>query len=164
MALRAVVGATLLLAAAGCGNSTQLPEAPSSGGLTSGKVALSQTGNGAALVDQTTVAFSLDTSGSLVVRFNLISKAVTAQTITVRATLYDSRLSIIGDAQGGQINVPAGATVPVELNGPAPNGTIASALFEVTALSAPTPTVNGTPTPGTPAATTYPPGSTPTPT
>jgi hypothetical protein len=156
MAVRAVIGVAMLLAVAACGSDTKLPQAPPSGGLTNGAVSFAQTGNASAQIDQTTVAFSLDTAGSLVVKFTVKSTGSSSQTIVVRSTLYDTRLSIIGDAQGGEVNVAPGASVAIQLNGPAPSGTISSALFEVTALSAPTPTSNGTPTAGTPPASTLP--------
>jgi len=148
----AFVAATAAAAAAGCGGSTQLPEAATGGPVTAATVGFSQTGNADAHIQQGSITYRLDATGSLVVRLSLTSSAATTQTIAIRASLYNSSGSIIDDAVGGQIQVAPGATTQVELTGPQPQGTIASAVFEVTATAAPTPLTN-TPIPnGTPPA------------
>jgi hypothetical protein len=83
------------------------------------------------------VSYRLDGSGTLVVHLGVTSNASDKQTITARASLFDSRGSLIGDATGGQIGVSPGSTVTLQLNGPKPNGEIASATFEFTALPIP---------------------------
>jgi len=131
---------------AGCGSSSQLPEASGSP-LTTGTVGFSQTGNADAHIQKSSVTYRIDASGSLVVQLSLASSAAATQTISVRATLYNNLGSIIDDAVGGQVQVTPGGTAQVELTGPPPQGTIASAVFEVSATSAPTPLKN-TPIPG----------------
>jgi len=122
-----------------CG-STQIPEAPATSPLTSGTVGFSQTGNAQAQIQQDSITYRVDDSGSLVVHLSLTSNASAAQSLAVRASLYDNSGAVIGDATGGQVQVAPGSTVQLQLNGPAPQGTISSAVFEVTATSSPTPT------------------------
>jgi len=136
-----------------CGDTTRLPEAPATGALTAPPVRIDQTGNAAARINGSTVTFQLDDSGSLVVHVTVRSTAQNAQTLAIRASLFDSSDNIVGDATGGTVNVGPGVSLPVELTGPAPNGTIASARFELTTQAAPTPTSATPPaglgTPGT---------------
>lgn len=134
------------MALVACGSSS-VPEVASATPLTTATVGFSQTGNAAARVQAGTVTYRLDDSGSLVVTLNVISTAAAAETIAVRATLYNSSGAVVGDATGAQIQVVPGKTAPVQLNGPAPQGTIASAVFELTAVASPTPLKN-TPAPG----------------
>jgi hypothetical protein len=145
-----VFGAVLVscagMALAACGSSS-VPEVASATPLTTGSVSFSQTGNAAAHVQAGSVTYRLDDSGSLVVTLNVISTSATPQTIAVRASLYNSSGGVVGDATGAQIQVAPGKTAPVQLNGPAPQGTIASAVFELTAVASPTPLKN-TPVPG----------------
>jgi hypothetical protein len=133
---------TALLMLAACGSTQKLPEATSGGALTTSDVDshINQTGDAPATIDQSSVTFKVDDSGSLVVRLRLMSSASSPATFAVRGSLYDSGGNIIGDATGGEVNVDPGATASIELNGPPPHGTIASATFEVTSISAPTPT------------------------
>lgn len=136
---------------AGCGSSAQLPEASGSP-LTTGTVGFSQTGNADAHIEQGSVTYRVDASGSLLVQLSVTSSASATQTISIRASLYSSSGAIIDDAVGGEIHVAPGGTTPIELTGPPPQATIASAVFEVTTTGAPTPLTN-TPIPnGTPSA------------
>jgi hypothetical protein len=140
-------------AIAACGSTTRLPEAPSTGALTATSVQVRQTGNAPAQVDPTSATFQLDTSGSLVMHITVTSTASGPVTIAARASLYDSGGKLIGDAAGGDVNLAANAPTVLQLNGPAPNGTIAAATVEVTSQASPTPTAAtpqsqlGTPTP-----------------
>ena len=132
-------------ALAGCGSSSQ-PEVGATTRLTTGSVSVKQSGTARVQIQQTSVAYRLDDSGGLVVTLSVTSQAGTAQTIMARATLYNAAGAVIGDASGGSTQVPPGGTTTLQLNGPAPQGTIASALFEVTAISSPT-QIAGTPPP-----------------
>jgi len=141
---------TVLLVACG---TTQLPEAPPTGPLAASNVSVNTTGNGQATVSQSSVTFTVDNSGTLVVHLMLTSTASTAETVAVRGSLFDQNGKTIGDVTGGTINLDPGAGQQTELTGPAPNGTISSVTFEVTTEAAPTPTA-ATPSGvlGTPAA------------
>jgi hypothetical protein len=134
------IAALVLCALAACGSQTRLQEAPARGPLAASKVAVTTTGNAPATVDQSSVTFGLDDSGALVVHLHLTSRASTSESVSIRASLFSSTGALIGDATGGAVNVARGATVTVELNGPAPDGTISSATIELTAQASPTPT------------------------
>jgi hypothetical protein len=58
-------------------------------------------------------------------------------TVTIRGSLDDPSHQLVGDVSGGQINVAPGSTIGVQLSGPTPLGTIASATFEATAQPSP---------------------------
>jgi hypothetical protein len=133
---KALILAVVATALAACGDSIQLPQAPGQTPFQAATVAVSQTGNAPATVDKGTVTYMLDNAGSLVVHLSLMSTASTAQTFAVQATFFDTKGLIVGNASGGQVMVAPGATTPVQLNGQTPNGTIASATFEVTAVAA----------------------------
>jgi hypothetical protein len=133
----AVLFAASAIALSGCGSTTQLPEVHTSAPLTSATVGVTQTGNATATIDKSSLKFMLDTIGALVVRFNLTSNAAHAQTLTVRGSLFDSSGTIVGDVTGGAVGVTPGAAVAIQLNGPAPNGTISSITLEVTQMAAP---------------------------
>ncbi|MGH7687760.1 MAG: hypothetical protein ACREN2_13235 [Candidatus Dormibacteria bacterium] len=133
----------ILLAAAGsalvaCGSTAQ-PEVQSAAPLTAQSVSARQTGNAPAQVVTPTISYQLDDSGSLVIHLTVRSQAPGAETVTVRASLFDAGGALIGDATGGRTSVPPGSAADLQLNGPAPHGTIAAATFEVTDLSAATP-------------------------
>ena len=130
---------TGLLAA--CGSSGQ-PQVQSSRPLTAQSVAVKQTGNGAAQIVPTTVTYQIDDSGALVIQLSVQSQSTAAESIMVRASLFDSDGGLIGDAAGGRVAVAPGSTTMVQLNGPRPQGTIAGATFEVTDVTSPTPVVN----------------------
>ena len=132
----ALCGATL----AACGTSAPQPEVQSSPPLTAQSVTVRQTGNASAQIVTSTITYQLDDSGGLVIHLGVHSQSASAQTITARASLYDAKGNLIGDATGGQLSVAAGGTATLELNGPAPTGTIASTAFEVSNLASPTPT------------------------
>ena len=120
-----------------CGETTRLPQAPETAPLTAAGVAVKQTGNAPVGIIAGSVTYRVDDSGSLVIDLQLTSRAKSKQTITVRASLYGAGGSLVGDATGGEVGVDAGATTPIELNGPKPNAQIVSATFEVTALAQP---------------------------
>jgi len=124
------------LVLAGCGQQPHIPEAISATPLAAATIAIHQTGRAAAVVDQASVRFALDASGSLVVTATVSSNLATAQTIIIRATIYDAANTPI-DATGGEVAVPAHATVAIKLNGPGPHGTITAATFEVITAPAP---------------------------
>ena len=132
----AVCGATL----AACGTSASQPEVQSSPPLTAQSVTVRQTGNAPAQIITSTITYQLDDSGGLVIHLSVQSQSASAQTITARASVYDIKGNLIGDATGGQISVAAGSTAALQLNGPAPTGTIASTVFEVSSVASPTPT------------------------
>lgn len=128
-----------------CGSSAQ-PVAQASPPLTAQSVAVHQTGNGAARIVTSSITYQVDDSGSLVIHLSAQSQSAAPETVTVRASLFDSGGNLIGDASGGQVQVPASGSASIQLNGPAPHGTISSAVFEVSDVAAPTPVVN-TPVP-----------------
>ena len=132
---RLAAGATLLAAAtvlSACGDTTHIPQAQSKPPFEASSVAIAQTGNAAVQVIPSKVTFGKDDAGLLVVRAELHSTAATLQTVDVRVSIYGPSGALVGDANGTAGDVAAGATVPVQLSGPAPNGTIARAVFEVT--------------------------------
>ena len=135
-----LVAALCGAALAACGSSAAQPEVQSSPPLTAQSVTVRQTGNADAQIVGSSAGFQLDGSGALVIRLSVHSQAASAQSITVRASLYDARSNLIGDATGGQISVAPGSTAALQLTGPAPNGTIAGAVFEVSNVPSPTPT------------------------
>jgi len=140
-----LAGAALMLVA--CGDAVTLPVGPSATPFRSGTVGFSQTGTAPVTIDPSSIQYKLDSSSSLVVTLILTSSADTSQTVSVRASLYDPNGGLIGDATGGAVNVDPSATTAVELTGPSPLGTIASATFEVTSLPLPTSTPSATPSP-----------------
>ena len=141
-----VCGATL----AACGSAASQPEVQSRPPLTEQSVAVRQTGNASAQIVNSTITYQLDDSGGVVIHLSVQSQSPSAQTITARASLYDAKGNLIGDATGGQLSVAAGRTATVQLNGPAPTGTIASTVFELSTVASPTP-ISTTPVPtGTP--------------
>src|SRR5438309_9396542 len=90
----ALVATTAAAAAAGCG-STQVPEAATGGPVTAATVGFSQTGHADAHIQQGSITYRLDATGSLVVRLSLPSSAATTQTIAIRASLHSSPGSIL---------------------------------------------------------------------
>ncbi|HWF58350.1 MAG TPA: hypothetical protein VG520_08360 [Candidatus Dormibacteraeota bacterium] len=131
--------ATLLVAAlAGCGSDTQLPQAPSTSPFSTGAVSITQRGNAAAVIDTSSATFKLDDAGTLVAHLSVRSTAATTVTLIIRGSIYDPQHRLVGDVTGGQVDVAPGSTAPVQLTGPAPVGTIASAVFELTAPPSPT--------------------------
>jgi hypothetical protein len=134
----ALGAAALLAALAACGDDTTLPQAPSTGPFTTTPVSITQQGNAAATVDTSTITFKLDDSRSLVVHLTIRSTAASTIAVSIRGSLYDPKHALIDDVTGGQINVEPGSSADVQLNGPTPLGTIASATFELTAKPTPT--------------------------
>ncbi len=130
--------ALLIAALAACGDDTKLPQAPSVGPFSTNPVTITQQGNVDATIDQSSVTFKLDDSRSLVAHLTLRSTATSTIAVSIRGSLYDPHHALIGDVSGGQINVQPGSTTAVQLNGPTPLGTIASATFELTAKPTPT--------------------------
>jgi hypothetical protein len=135
---------------AACGSAASQPEVQAAPPLTAQSVTVRQTGNASAQIVSSTITYQRDESGGLVIHVSVQSQAASAQTITARASLYDAKGDLVGDASGGQISVAPGATAALQLNGPAPAGTIASTVFEVSNVPSPTP-IATTPIPtGTP--------------
>jgi hypothetical protein len=130
--------AVLLAGLTGCGNDTQLPQAPSSSPFSTGAVSITQRGNADASIDTSSATFKLDDAGTLVAHLSVRSMAATTLTISIRGSIYDPQHRLIGDVTGGQIDVGPGSTAAVQLTGPTPLGTIASAVFELTAQPSPT--------------------------
>ena len=129
--------AVLLAGLSGCGDDTKLPQAPSTSPFSTSSVSVSQQGNADAAIDTSSVTFKLDDSGSLVAHLSVHSNAAATIAISIRGSLYDPHHALIGDVSGGQINVSPGSTTAVQLTGPTPHGTIASATFELTAKPTP---------------------------
>jgi hypothetical protein len=135
---RAACAAALLLAAlAACGDDTHIPQAASSTPFAATSVAIVQQGDAPVSIDTSSVTFALDGTRSLVAHLSVHSDAAAAVTLVIRGSIYDPTHALVGDLTGGQINVAPGSTVPLELTGPPPLGTIASAVFEATAQPAP---------------------------
>jgi len=134
----ACAAALLLGGLTACGDDTKLPVAPSSTAFSTTPVAVAQQGNADVTIDTSSVTFKLDDSRSLVVHLTVRSSATSTIAISIRGSLYDPNHALIGDVTGGQVNVEPGSTTAVQLNGPTPLGTIASATFEATAKPTPT--------------------------
>jgi hypothetical protein len=134
-----VCAATLaVVSLTACGDTVHVPQPPSATPFSTITVAqITQQGNAPATIDPSSVTFNPDDSQSLVVHLTVHSTATTPITISVRGSLFDPQLQLIGDVSGGQINVVAGSTVDVQLTGPTPLGTIASAVFEVSTQPTP---------------------------
>jgi hypothetical protein len=133
-----VVGVIALgLWATACGSTTTLSEAPPSTMLAAAHVDIKQTGSAAVTIVDGSVTLQLDEAHLLVIRAQLHSLAAGPQTVSLRASLYDAAHKLIGDATGSAINVAAGSTTSVQLNGPAPTATTAAVTFEVNAVPAP---------------------------
>jgi hypothetical protein len=128
--LRAFVAAAAMLVVA-CGSETPHVQQAAAAPLTTSSVAFRQTGDAPAAIDGSSITYRLDDARLLVVTLNLHSAAHTPQTVGVTASLFDKNGRLVGDATGGDINVQPNATVQVILSGPHPNGTIASATYEV---------------------------------
>ena len=136
----ALVAALCGAGIAACGSASSQPEVQSAPPLTAQSVTVSQTGSAPAQIVTPTITYQLDDSGGLVIHLNVQSQSASAQTITARASLYDAKGTLIGDATGGQLSVAPGGTASLQLNGPAPTGTIARTVFEVSTVASPTPT------------------------
>ena len=136
-----LIGGAALLALAACDSSSQ-PEVGQASPLTNGTVSATATGSAAVQLQQSTISYKVDNSGSLVIQLSVVSTASSQQSIAARASLYDASGTVIGDAVGGQVAVPPGGTASLELTGPRPNGTINSSVFEFTVVKGPTPIAN----------------------
>jgi hypothetical protein len=134
----ACAAALLLLGLTGCGDDTRIPQAATSTPFTSTAVAITQQGNADVSIDTSSVTFVLDDTRSLVVHLSLTSHAAAPLTVSLRASLYDAKHNLVGDAVGGQINVQPGQVTAVQLAGPRPLGTIVSAVLEASAAASPT--------------------------
>lgn len=130
--------AVALLALAACGDDTKLPQAPAASPFQTATVSIAQTSNVDASIDTSSVTFKLDDSRSLVAHLTVRSMASASLTISIRGSIYDPNHALVGDVTGGQIDVPPGGSTPMQLTGPTPQGTIASATFEITATPTPT--------------------------
>ena len=136
--LRSVLAAAALLVVA-CGSETPHVQQAVASALTESSVGFQQTGDAAASIDKSSITYRLDDARLLVVTLTLHSSASTPQTVGVRGSLYDKSGRLVDDATGGDINVQPNGTVQVTLSGPHPNGTIASAVYEVHLAPASTP-------------------------
>jgi multidrug efflux pump subunit AcrA (membrane-fusion protein) len=134
--IAAAAGAVLLTA---CGDTPQVSEAATSPPLTADKVDITLTGDGVVTIvnPSADVSFKLDNARLLVVHVKVHSTASAAQTVSIRASLFDAQGKLIGDATGGALAVPAGGDAAFDLSGPAPNGTIRKATFEVHVTASP---------------------------
>ena len=137
LASPACAASLLLVGLTGCGDDTKLPQAAAATPFTAAAVAITQQGNADVSIDDTSVRFVLDGTRSLVVHLSLTSNVTKPVTISVRASLFDPTHKLVGDAVGGQINVQPGQVTAVELSGPTPLGTIASAVFEASTRASP---------------------------
>jgi hypothetical protein len=139
----AIAGATVAAACAAllgaCGDTPHLSEAATSPPMTASKVDITLTGDRVVSIVHPSddVTFKLDDARLLVVHVKVHSTATSAQTVSMRASLFDSANKLIGDATGGTLAVPPGADVAFDLSGPDPNGTISKATFEVHATASP---------------------------
>jgi hypothetical protein len=122
---------------AGCGGSGTVDEAVNATPVAVPNVAITQTGDSDITIPTDQVTFGLDASQLLVVDLHLRSAAAAPRTVAVRATVYDRSGRIVGDATGATIEVQPGVDTPIELSGPTPNGTIASATLEVHTVPSP---------------------------
>jgi hypothetical protein len=135
---RAACAAALLIAGlAACGDDTHIPQAASPTPFATAPVAIVQQGNAPVSIDTSSVTFALDDTRSLVTHLSVRSDAPASVTIVIRGSIYDPTHALVGDLTGSQVNVAPGSTVSVELTGPPPLGTIASAVFEATEPPAP---------------------------
>ena len=130
--------AVALLGAGGCGDSSRVPEVVTQTPMSLARITVRQTGSAAVTIDPGTVSFATDAAGTLVVKATVRSGARQSQTIIIRASIFDPSGTLVGDATGGQVAVSPGQSASIQLNGPAPHGTIASATFEVTSQPSPT--------------------------
>jgi hypothetical protein len=122
----------------GCGDTFGVPPTPASTPFSTITTAMiTQQGNAPATIDPSSVTFSPDDAQSLVVRLTVRSTAPSPITISIRGSIFDPKHQVIGDVSGGQVDVAPGSTTDVELTGPTPLGTIAAAVFEVTAQVSP---------------------------
>ena len=145
-ALRLGIVTATAVGLAGCGGPT-LPQAPSTSPFEAASVQVQQSGNAPVTVDTASVTFSLDDARTLVGKVTVTSTSSQTTAILVRVTLTSPSGAIVGDATGGQVNVPPNTPTTIPLTGPAPIGTIASANVEVSLPPPPTQTPGGAPTP-----------------
>lgn len=136
--LRFGVLALPLLAMAACGDTTTIPQVAGATPFAASTVTIHQAGNAPVTIDPASVTFKLDAARSLVATLDARSGATGAITVAMRGTVYDPKGNIVGDVTGGQVRVTPGSVTHVQLNGPTPLGTIASATFEVSVQPLPT--------------------------
>jgi len=134
---RALLCVAALLAVA-CGDSTPHVQQAAATPLTEASVSLKQTGNAPVKV-QPGVSYRLDDARLLEVSLTVHSTAGQSVTVSVHGSFFDKAGKLIGDATGSQLDVAPGSDVQVKLSGPAPNGTIAAATYEVTTIPTATP-------------------------
>ncbi|HEV7680130.1 MAG TPA: FxLYD domain-containing protein [Candidatus Dormibacteraeota bacterium] len=136
--LRALLTFTAITLAA-CGDSPVTVPQASAAGLIGPNVTVTQTGDAQAQIVPASANFRIDDAHLVQVTVAIKSTAAASQTVSVRASLYDKDGHLVGDATGGALDVAPGAQVTVQLSGPTPNGTVASATFEVHLVPTPTP-------------------------
>jgi hypothetical protein len=142
LGLRAVLP-VVALAVVACGDSApSVPQAATSP-LIGASVSIRQTGDAPVQVVQNSAVWSIDDAKLVNVTVTVHSAAATAVTVTGRASLYDRAGKLVGDATGGQLNVPPGKDIQLKLTGPTPTGTVSSATFEFTTIPAATPIPGG---------------------
>jgi hypothetical protein len=132
--LAPLAGGLLLVS---CGDTPVVDEATTQPPVQAPHVAVTQTGDATVVVPPDGARFRLDNAGLLVVDVVVRSTAAAPQTISLRASVYDSTGRLVGDATGGSVRVAPGAETTVELSGPTPLGTITAVTVEVHTLPAP---------------------------
>ena len=134
---RCLAAGLVVVGLAACGETPQVNQAAASP-LTAATVAVRQTGDAAITIKDGSITWHLDDARLLQVGMVVHSTAARAQTVSLRASIYDAGGRLIGDAAGGTLNVKPRSDAQITLTGPAPNGTIASATFEIRTTASPT--------------------------
>jgi hypothetical protein len=129
----------------GCGDPPVVDQATTQTPLTAANVVVTQTGDTDISVPPGGVSFRLDAARLLVIDVRAHSAAPAPRTVVLRATLYDATGRIVGDADGGAIQVGPGTETTVQLSGPTPSGTIAAVTLEVHTVPAPAATATASP-------------------
>lgn len=134
---RGRLGIACAILLAGCGSTPLIRQASTEPPLLASHLDSTQTGNADAVLTVKPGDFRLDDARLLVITVHLRSTAAAPESVAVRASLFDTDGTIVGDASGGTVALKPGAQVDVELNGPTPTGSIARATFEVHTTPAP---------------------------
>jgi hypothetical protein len=129
----------------GCGEPPVVDQAVAQTPLAATNVVVTQTGDTDVTIPPGGVSFRLDAARLLVIDVRAHSAAPAPRTVVLRATLYDATGRIVGDADGGAIQVGRGTETTVELSGPTPSGTIAAVTLEVHTVPAPAATATASP-------------------
>lgn len=142
------VGLRLLAPALGlvvvaCGDATPVVPQAAPSPLLASSIAVKQSGDAPVQIAAGSASWHIDDAKLVNVSLTVHSSAKLAVTVTARASLYDKDGKLVGDATGGQLNVPPGGDVQLRLSGPTPHGTVTSATFEFTTIPASTPIPGG---------------------